>query len=890
MRSVLLLVYLFSLLSGFTSIIGSNGASNAVDPVSITSPSLGTSIKEVPSEISVASLDKKRLAGVTSLYEAPEQIIAPTEQELDLEAVEQNSQKLAFSFQNTPLADIVNMVAAYKKINIILPADATFRSQRITYHNDQEVTVDVAWNLTLTFLDLAGYTVSIHAAVYTIVPTANNAYTKEVLPLYINVHPDKLPFSDQRIRAVFYLSNLVVPTAPQQSTTFGVPQETATNPITAILNDMTAPGSAAFDPGTNAIIITEKANTIATAMKVIFALDEAGVQETVEIVPLYNTTARTVADFFRNSIFGLGGQSGTSSFYGTRPVRTQGTPYFAPTTHIVNDDRTNSLILLGRAEAINRIRDFIENVIDVPPETGKSVLHTLELNYLDAKDFAPRLRQIVTPVPTDPAEAAAQFGQSTQVTTATGPVRFFENPIIAYETYEQVVQPTPAGGDNQQQPQLQPLGSSADGTSSSGLTPLQQQQPPYLGGNRLIVAARNKDWELIKELVKKLDTPEDLLIANVLIMDIVKDTNKAIQSTIRNPSQAQFPPGVNFQAAHLPAAPTDALVYDAVFTPTSTLAVDLLQFLAQRTNNTLASNPPTTPGSLLISINDPNGSGITEILQILRQSNDVKVLQQPYFVIKNNQQATIQFQDIRRDSGDPVAGPGGVTTIPQIDLTAQLQVQITPRISSDRRANLQVNVAIGEFTNSAGSGDNTRRERALQTNVNMSTDQVLALGGLTAVTKRLNATGTPLLSRIPIIKSFFSGTNYELVKSELLILINITIFRPYDILTGKNFTTEKLCNIEPQFPETCLFDNLRDPVTRFFFKEKVQQAELTNNYLDHAETEVTFRFNPNGRRLHKPDEKPLKKTVTKRRKRVPKDKLKSIVAKEENPLKAAPAV
>jgi hypothetical protein len=160
---------------------------------------------------------------------------------------------------------------------------------------------------------------------------------------------------------------------------------------------------------------------------------------------------------------------------------------------------------------------------------------------------------------------------------------------------------------------------------------------------------------------------------------------------------------------------------------------------------------------------------------------------------------------------------------------------------------------------------------------------------LTAVTKRLNATGTPLLSRIPIIKSFFSGTNYELVKSELLILINITIFRPYDILTGKNFTTEKLCNIEPQFPETCLFDNLRDPVTRFFFKERVQQAELTNNYLDHAETEVTFRFNPNGRRLHKPDEKPLKKTVTKRRKRVPKDKLKSIVAKEENPLKAVPA-
>ncbi len=840
--------------------------------------------------------------------QAPPLPIAAEDQKNSQQETAQPEKLIPFSFQNEPLASIVHMMASHKKINIILPADATFKTQKVTFHNDKELPIDVAWNVTQTFLDLAGYTISKRASTYTIVPTANNAYFKEVLPLYINVPPDKLPLSDQRIRAVFYLNNLTVPTAPT-ATTFGVPTETATNPISLILNDMTSPNSTIYDPTTNAIIITEKANTIASAMKVIYALDEAGLQETVEIVQLFDTSARTVADFFRNSIFGAGGGAQQPAYYGApaaRPTRTGGAPYFASVS-IVNDDRTNSLIILGRQEAVDRIKEFIEDIIDVPAETGESILHTYDLQYLDSKTFAPILQQIITPGPAVAGEpgAAAQFGQATVAAAGAGPLRFFENPIIAFETYEQIAAQTPQGEGANAQPQLGPLGSSADGTSSTGLTQLQQQQPPYQGGNRLIIAARHTDWDRIHDLIEKLDRPQDQVLVETLIVNITHDTTKALQSTIRNPSTLRLAKGVRFEAAHLPAFPDaanafnpDALVYNGsrpdgstpVVTGDSLGNVDLLRFLVQNPAATLASNPPTDPGSLLISVKDPNTNAIAEVLRILRATNDVQVIQRPYTVITNNQQATLLLQDIRRDIGDPVAGSGGVTTTPQIDIMAQLQVQITPRISSAKRANLQLNIAVSQFTAAANTGDNTRNEKAVQTNVNMSTDQVLALGGLTSVNRTVSTTTTPILGRIPILGWLFRGNRQEIIKSDLLILLNISIFSPKAKDVPVNYTTRKLCGVIEDFQDGMVFDSFRDPITRIFFNHGGDRTMLIDDYLDQTDSSINFRFCGSKKKkapAAKNEKLPAEKTRPKKPTRKERERLRSLVTNTNNPLAVA---
>lgn len=765
--------------------------------------------------------------------EFPEELTADTSPE--------SKKYIYFAFKEEPLANIVNMMAAYKNLNIILPADATFKNQKVTFKNDQEVTINQAFDIMTTFLDLAGYTIVKDGAFYAIAPTANNAYFKEVLPLYINIAPDNLPFSNQRIRALFYLSNLSVP-AQQQQQNFGLSQDAA-NPISQILNDMTSPNSTIYDSATNAIIITDKANTIAAAMKIIFALDDLGVRETVEIIPLYNTTAKTVADFFKNSVLNL---QQNQPLYG-RPQRPQGSSFFSQTTQIISEDRTNSLIVLGRQEAVDRIREVIEEYIDVPPESGDSILHTYDLQYLDAESFSAVLNQIVNPANTPGGvDTYGQFAgqQSTQTATGSGPQRYFEKPIISYEKYEAVN----LDNQNQQSQQQSPFGTSTESPdNSTGIQPLKAQQPPYQGGNRLIVAARKQDWEQIEALIKKLDNPQKQAIVYVLLIDCLADDTKSIESTIRNPNDMNLPLGVTFESANLPAAQNDALVYPNPFTTTSTLETDLLQFLAQNPGSTLASPPadqgasgPTEPGSTLITLTDPDGEGIWAALKILRQSTRFKVLSYPYLVVSDNQQATIQNADIRRDSGDPTTGANGVPVVPQIDITAALQINVTPRISSLDRANLQLNIGVSQFTS---ADTNTRTQRSVQTNLNMSTNQIVAFGGLAQVTHRVTATKTPPLANVPILGWFFKGVTQEVVRSNLLVLIGITIFEPHTKSVPNRYTNSAIASAEDGFSNDRVFDALRDPITRFFFHDKTADNEMANEYLDTAgSTGTPYRF------------------------------------------------
>ena len=45
------------------------------------------------------------------------------------------------------------------------------------------------------------------------------------------------------------------------------------------------------------------------------------------------------------------------------------------------------LLFLARPQAIERVRDFINKYIDVELESGKSILHVYQLQYLDAQNL-----------------------------------------------------------------------------------------------------------------------------------------------------------------------------------------------------------------------------------------------------------------------------------------------------------------------------------------------------------------------------------------------------------------------------------------------------------------------------------------------------------------------
>ena len=133
------------------------------------------------------------------------------------------AERIPFSFTKKPLQDILDMLAERKKFNIIYPAqpDAleAFKKQTISFTPPKKTTrtVEEAWNLLQTWMELSGFSlIRRQENQYEVIknnPTIGVVPAREVLPLFTSTD---IPDSDERIRAVYYLKNLKVPTLQEK--------------------------------------------------------------------------------------------------------------------------------------------------------------------------------------------------------------------------------------------------------------------------------------------------------------------------------------------------------------------------------------------------------------------------------------------------------------------------------------------------------------------------------------------------------------------------------------------------------------------------------------------------------------------------------------------------
>ena len=107
---------------------------------------------------------------------------------------------------------------------------------------------------------------------------------------------------------------------------------------------------------------------------------------------------------------------------------------------------------------------------------------------------------------------------------------------------------------------------------------------------------------------------------------------------------------------------------------------------------------------------------------------------------------------------------------------ANLSVSIKPFISTDENVTLTITVEKSSFLGRAGQnappGKSTQKFESL---VRVKNNEMILLGGLDELRKEDSGTGVPLLSRIPIIKWFFSSRKKAKSDTKLHIFIKPTI-------------------------------------------------------------------------------------------------------------------
>jgi general secretion pathway protein D len=737
---------------------------------------------------------------------------------------------MTFNFDQVDLSSIVKKFAKKRGLNVMLPQGTAALGQKVTFRQKDRVTLEKAEEYIRLFLETAGYTMYDKGGML-VVTKVDKYNTHNEYPIFINTPPNQLPRQQERIHAIYYLSNLKVP----------VPGDT-TNSINLILNDMLSSslqeGNVSWltDTKLNAIIITDRADSIAAAMTIILALDNSGTKEVMQTMALSYVSAAVVAELLNKQIIAAGGNNPQQKVF--KPIgQGEANAYFESNTKIVADTRSNTLILIGRENAIDRIQSFVLEYLDVPIESGKSLIHVYDLQYLDSGEMAAILESIVKGN-TDPN------AQSTAADRPAGPERFFEGVIIKADTFVEIKPKESAAT-----PQAKSTTAIKDTTESG---------PISIGGNRLIIAAKNVDWLRIKALIEELDKPQMQVIFEILIADITAQNTLMLGSDFRTPDWMDLPKGVSIQAANLtepvfgtndvtppplnstPAPDTDS--------PT-TLNSNLLRLYAPNTNqplfHSIAKNLSTglNSGAMIVSFKDACSGAIWGVLQALESFGKTKVLAHPHIVTLNNKTGLERIVDIRQGAGSGENTSVGFN-IKQKDFEAVYQVALTPRISSIDRLGFKVNIQISRFENISNPSDYTRDERVMDTYVNMKSGDMLVIGGLMKDYIEEDVDETPFLSKIPIINIFFKNHSKSRIKTTLVALIVPIIIQPKFSETVNAFTSAKVgsaLDVLREYPNSPAVT--RDPINRLFFGVGSESSEeLFTIYKDDKPTEEAKRI------------------------------------------------
>ncbi len=419
----------------------------------------------------------------------------------------EDKENIELNFENAELQNFVHYMEKLKKINLI--PDPAMAGIKISLVVREPLTVEGAWNIFLTILEMSGFSIIKEPNVYKIVP--KDKKLTEPLPTFINVPEDTLPNNDTNIRYLKFLQNIGV------------------NEIRDLLAGMlSSPNSVVAQPEVNGLIITDKSLNIKSAMKVINELDQTGLQESVSILHLKRANASDVKTLFDNLIKKPEG-SPLARLLGKQ---SEGTiEYFSPTTRIITEDRTNSLILLGNQKSIKKIEDFIINNIDTELKGAESPLHVYELQYTDAAQVKEILQEITAPPESVAGQQASRYG------AVRGGVKYFR-----------------------------PMSFQVD-----------------KDGNRLIVSSVDKqDWQTLKRAIKDLDKPQPQVAVETMFVDIDIDDNKELGGGFHNKKTGMLGKGVDFRGVTFgPAgvsASNDDLLSNLINAANKTVGATILSF------------------------------------------------------------------------------------------------------------------------------------------------------------------------------------------------------------------------------------------------------------------------------------------------------------------------
>lgn len=282
---------------------------------------------------------------------------------------------IEFHFEDADIQNLLTQISDIFDVNFITdeilnplgPAGKALKGNKISFKTHAPLSRQAAWNLFLTFLDLAGFALvpQPEPGMYRV--TTSDKAQQSPVPTFIGTSASSLPDSDQMIRFVYFIENADM------------------NTLRDIVGTLKSPSARAILlQEIKALVITDRAYNIKSLMQIVQELDQVSMPQSMAVLKLHTADVGDVKKLYDSvSSTGDGQQEGgPARMFGAR--KQSASIYFPENARMIAEPRTNSLILLGPQDAIKKIENFITKYVDVDLEKPYSPLQTYQLRYASA--------------------------------------------------------------------------------------------------------------------------------------------------------------------------------------------------------------------------------------------------------------------------------------------------------------------------------------------------------------------------------------------------------------------------------------------------------------------------------------------------------------------------
>jgi general secretion pathway protein D len=652
-----------------------------------------------------------------------------------------------FQFENTDLKNVIQQVgdlfnATFLTDDIISPlpqgqgAVAT-TGNKVSFRTQKPMTKKQAWNMFLSFLDIAGFNVvpGPSPRIYRVISAQKSLKAPE--PAYIGVDPKTLPGNDQMIRYVYFVENGNMNVI-----------QSVVDKLRSSTSDLVALSDA------KAFILTDKAYNIKALMTIVKELDRVSIPQAMSVMKLYRADATDVKKLF-DQLMGVEEGRQQPMFM---PPRQQPTAlYFAQSTRIIAEPRTNSLIILGAPESIEKIESFISKHVDKDPDAPHSPLFYYDLKFAQAKNVKAILENTVGKFGREPATEAGRVGGVRGTDKYVRPMAFIDDPAT----------------------------------------------------NRIIMKGDYQDYLIVKDLIAQIDQPQPQVAVEILVLLVSWEKVKKLGTQIRNYMKACGGFGsdkVQFQ--------TSGIGKIVERQKTSSQGVTVAERLM---GNLLDLVTALEAGNTIISLGR-DIFGVWGIIRMLETLSASETVANPFILASNKQKAIVEVGETRRVVTAEIVNTGN-STQSYDNMDATLKVEVTPQINSDGMILLDLVVSLNNFVPGSTATNVALQNREIRTKAIVSDREVLALGGLIRNKSDHNKAKTPLLGDIPILGWLFKNENSDDVRDSLLVLFSTQIIDPLNPAAAGRFTQHHIDDYYGTLDAMNYVIDTKDPIYRMFFKE-----------------------------------------------------------------------